>query len=64
MMKAGLERRLVRLEKASSCRWAGLQEETQKRALQAISDGDLQLLQDWSCAGGRSRNPRPSSRLP
>ena len=31
----------------SSCRRAGLQEQTQKRALEATSDGDLQLLHDW-----------------
>ena len=47
MMKAGLERRLVRLEKADSFQRASLQEQIIKRALQDLSDGDIQLLRDW-----------------
>jgi hypothetical protein len=46
MTKAALKRRVARLEKASSCHWADLHEETQKRALEATSDGDLQLLEE------------------
>ena len=46
MTTAALERRLARLEKTRSFRLAGLHEETQKRALEATSDGDLQLLEE------------------
>ena len=47
MLLPALTAWLARLEKASSFQWAGLHEETQKRALEATSDGDLHLLHDW-----------------
>ena len=45
-MKAALEKRVTRLEKANSVQRTGLNKQAQKRALEATSDGDLQLLHD------------------
>ena len=59
MTKAALERRVTRLEKAHSFQRASLREQILKRGLEDLSDGDLQLLQDWVVRRASFSEPTP-----